>query len=193
VTARDALDQATATPPGERLHRFKASCGSGGGCRREPLTADSGRWTWCPACLTVYDDYGSPVNSIPEFVKVRQGAHTLSVGMPADSLEIVTQTTPDRVNLELRGSLMSMEARDRLRNVIADLINRGQTHVVVDLSDVPSADAIGLAELVQSWVAVRTAGGTLSLVVRPSGQVRAFLETCKLTTVFDIDDSVRYL
>ena len=32
--------------------------------------ADPGRWTWCVACLTVYDDYGTPVSPIPEFAKV---------------------------------------------------------------------------------------------------------------------------
>jgi len=29
------------------------------------------RWTWCPVCLTVFDDYGNPVNPIPEYTKVR--------------------------------------------------------------------------------------------------------------------------
>ena len=35
----------------------------------ELLTADPGRWTWCAACLTVHDDYGTPVNPIPELAK----------------------------------------------------------------------------------------------------------------------------
>jgi len=33
---------------------------------REALDNDPGRWTWCAACLTVYDDYGVPVNPIPD-------------------------------------------------------------------------------------------------------------------------------
>jgi hypothetical protein len=70
MTAREALEQATAAQPGERLHRFEAICGPGGGCERELLTADPGRWTWCAACLTVYDDYGVAVNPIPEFAKI---------------------------------------------------------------------------------------------------------------------------
>jgi hypothetical protein len=59
MTARDALEQATAAP-GERLHRFETICGRGG-CERDPLTDDPRRWTWCAACLTVYDDYGKAV------------------------------------------------------------------------------------------------------------------------------------
>ena len=70
MTARDALEQATAAQPGERLHRFETICGPRGECEREPLTADPGRWTWCAACLTVYDDYGTAVNPIPEFARV---------------------------------------------------------------------------------------------------------------------------
>jgi hypothetical protein len=70
MTAREALDQPTAAQPGERLHRFETICGPCGGCEREPLTADPGRWTWCPDCLTVYDDYGTSVNPIPEFEKI---------------------------------------------------------------------------------------------------------------------------
>jgi hypothetical protein len=41
-----------------------------GGCQQEPLTNDPGRWAWCAACLTLYDDYGIPVNPIPEYTKV---------------------------------------------------------------------------------------------------------------------------
>jgi len=69
MTAREALGQATATRPGERLRRFQTICGLRGGCEREPVIGNTGRWTWCAACLTVYDDYGTPVNPIPEFAK----------------------------------------------------------------------------------------------------------------------------
>ena len=33
----------------------------------EPLELDPGRWTFCPDCLTVYDDYGKAVNEIMEW------------------------------------------------------------------------------------------------------------------------------
>jgi hypothetical protein len=55
---------------GERLHLFETVCVPRGACRRELLTNDPGRWTWCADCLTVYDDYGVAVNPIPEFAKV---------------------------------------------------------------------------------------------------------------------------
>jgi len=70
MTARDALEKATAAQAGERLHLFETICGPAGGCERESVTGNTGRWTWCAACLTVYDDYGHPVNPIPEFARI---------------------------------------------------------------------------------------------------------------------------
>lgn len=66
MTAKEAIDAATRAQPGERLRRYEAVCGPRGGCRREALTNDLGRWTWCPDCLTVYDDYAKAVNRMRE-------------------------------------------------------------------------------------------------------------------------------
>jgi hypothetical protein len=60
------LDAADHAKPGARHHRLKTVCDSMGGCRRDSLKNDVGRWTWCPDCLTVYDDYQKVVNPIPE-------------------------------------------------------------------------------------------------------------------------------
>jgi len=66
MTANDALDAANDAESGERFRRYETICGPRGACRREPLINDPGRWTWCPDCLTLYDDYGKAVNRIPE-------------------------------------------------------------------------------------------------------------------------------
>jgi hypothetical protein len=66
MTASEALDRARRTEAGDRLHQYETICAARGGCRREPLANDSGRWSWCPDCLTVYDDYGRTVNQIRE-------------------------------------------------------------------------------------------------------------------------------
>ena len=74
MTASDALDAANDAEPGERLRRYETICGGPrGGCRREALANDAGRWTWCPDCLTVYDDYGKAVSRIREFPLHRRG------------------------------------------------------------------------------------------------------------------------
>jgi hypothetical protein len=66
MTAAAALEAADDTEPGERLRRYESKCAPRGSCRREPCERDPGRWTWCPDCLTLYDDYGKVVNGIPE-------------------------------------------------------------------------------------------------------------------------------
>ena len=67
MTACEALDAAKAADPGVRLHRFELRCGPRGSCLYEPCDRDAGRWSFCPDCLTVFDDYAKPVNPIPEF------------------------------------------------------------------------------------------------------------------------------
>jgi hypothetical protein len=67
MTAKEALDAAKNAEPGERLRGYESSCGPSGSCRSEPLQDDAGRWTGCPDCLAVYDDYGKAVNPIFEF------------------------------------------------------------------------------------------------------------------------------
>jgi hypothetical protein len=57
MTAREALDAAKGAQPGERLRGFESKCGPRGSCRHEPCERDAGRWTFCPDCLTVFDDY----------------------------------------------------------------------------------------------------------------------------------------
>lgn len=58
MTAKEALDAANDTPPAERLRAFETVCGPRGSCRREPCERDDGRRSFCPDCLTVFDDYG---------------------------------------------------------------------------------------------------------------------------------------
>lgn len=65
MTARDALARAMEARPGHRLRQFQTVCRPYGACQREPLQHDPGRWTWCPDCLTLHDDYGIPINPIP--------------------------------------------------------------------------------------------------------------------------------
>lgn len=67
MTAKDALDVAKAAEPGERLGRFTSAVWFARRLPAELCERDPGRWTWCPDCLTVYDEHGSPVNAFVEF------------------------------------------------------------------------------------------------------------------------------
>jgi hypothetical protein len=74
MTANETLDAANAVDASKRRHGHETVCVPRGGCRYESLANEpvGMRWTWCPDCLTVYDDYRKPVNPIPV---VRQVLH----------------------------------------------------------------------------------------------------------------------
>ena len=65
-TAAAVLASANDTEPGERLRRYERRCAPRGGCQKVPCERDRGRWTFCPDCLTIYDDCDVPVNWIRE-------------------------------------------------------------------------------------------------------------------------------
>jgi hypothetical protein len=54
----DAINACKQAGLHERFRRAEAICWPRGWCQREALENDSGQWTWCRDCLTVYDDYG---------------------------------------------------------------------------------------------------------------------------------------
>ena len=66
MTAKDATDIAFAVSGKDRQARFNRLCRLRGFCQRQPLENDAGSWTWCPDCLTVFDDYEKPLNPLPE-------------------------------------------------------------------------------------------------------------------------------
>jgi hypothetical protein len=67
LPAKDALDAAKSIEPSKRLYGYETVCVLRGGCRFESSANEPAgmRWTWCPDCLTLYDDYRNPVNPMP--------------------------------------------------------------------------------------------------------------------------------
>ena len=66
MTEKEAVDIAFAASRRERQSRFDRICRLRGFCQTEPLEKDVGGWTWCPDCLTLFDDYEKPLNRLPE-------------------------------------------------------------------------------------------------------------------------------
>lgn len=91
---------------------------------------------------------------------------------PIDDDTVVLR--PDvRLNLVVANDL-----RDQLR----DLVHRGYSRIVVDLSGVESIDSSGLGALVAGLKAARQAGGDLR-ITGPGSQVVAVLELTNLDKV----------
>ena len=76
-----------------------------------------------------------------------------------------------------------------LRGAIGELLADGHVQLALELSRVTHIDARGLAELVEALVAVRRAGGELTLM-SPSPRVKQLLGVTRLDTVFPVEGTI---
>lgn len=89
----------------------------------------------------------------------------------------------------INGPLGAGDSENLYERHVGRLIDEGERVLILDLSRVPRIDSIGLGGLVKMLVRMRKRGGTLKLAA-PTPFVRNVLAITKLTTVFEIHDSV---
>jgi hypothetical protein len=70
MSARDALARVMHTRSGDPLRQFQTTCGRLARVTESRYGTTPARWSWCAGCLTVFDDYETPVNPIPEFANL---------------------------------------------------------------------------------------------------------------------------
>src|SRR5574341_1172206 len=80
---------------------------------------------------------------------------------------------------------LDMAVADELKRVLAGLIDKGQSRVVVDLSQVGYIDSSGMGVLVASMKQARAAGGDVRLCALQA-DVRAIFEMTRLIKVMSI-------
>jgi anti-sigma B factor antagonist len=87
--------------------------------------------------------------------------------------------------IDLSGRISLGEGSALLRKTIRDLLEDGQTKIVLNLGDVNYIDSSGIGELVSGFTAVRNRNGELKLL-NLTKKVNDLLQITKLFTVFDI-------
>jgi anti-sigma B factor antagonist len=87
------------------------------------------------------------------------------------------------VIIDLAGRFCFLE--HRLRDQIQSLLEEGNQHFVLDLSNLSYVDSFGLGQLISIRNSIQEAGGSL-ILLRPQRFVRELLQITKLDTVFDI-------
>jgi anti-sigma B factor antagonist len=87
------------------------------------------------------------------------------------------------VILTLKGNVMGGPAAEKFHNEIKDLIEKGKTNIVGDLSKVKFMNSSGLGVLITSLTSVRNAGGDLK-ICGASDRIESLLMVTKLITVF---------
>jgi anti-sigma B factor antagonist len=89
--------------------------------------------------------------------------------------------------IHLRGDLKLGDPVDGLRQACLDLMNEGETRLVVNLSQVPMIDSSGIGVLVRTLTQAKQHGGSLKLV-NPSKFALQTLKIVGLLGLFELFD-----
>src|SRR6516165_9119545 len=86
---------------------------------------------------------------------------------------------------DVSGRISLGEGSALLRKTIRDLLDSGQTKILLNLGDVNYIDSSGIGELVSGFSAVRNRSGELKLL-NLTKKVHDLLQITKLFTVFEV-------
>src|SRR6516164_1317598 len=89
--------------------------------------------------------------------------------------------------VDLSGRITLGEGCSQLRELIRDLLSKGQKKILLNLGEVTYIDSSGIGELVSAFTTVKNAGGELKLL-NLTKKVHDLLQITKLYTVFDVKD-----
>jgi len=98
------------------------------------------------------------------------------------------RTVGDVTIVDISGRIALGDESAALRDLITELLGKGDRKIILDLADVGYIDSSGLGALVSSFATVKRQGGELKLV-KLSDKVDDLMEVTRLYTVFDIADN----
>lgn len=94
----------------------------------------------------------------------------------------------DGVNIvDCSGRITLGEGSVVLRDIVKDMLSKGQKKILLNLGDVNYIDSSGIGELVSAYTTVKNQGGELKLL-NLTKKVHDLLQITKLYTVFDVKD-----
>ena len=112
-------------------------------------------------------------------------------------MHISERTVGDVVIVDLSGKVTLGDGGDVVlkdeislfqQNRIQSLLQQGQKHVLLNLSEVSYVDSAGLGQIVQSYATVMKSGGSLKLL-NVTKRIKDLLSITKLLTVFECHDN----
>src|SRR5207245_10951081 len=87
--------------------------------------------------------------------------------------------------VDISGRIVLGEESAALRDLVCDLLSKGQKKILFNLGDVSYIDSAGLGHLVSAFTSVRKQGGELKLL-NLTNKVHDVLQSTRLYTVLDI-------
>lgn len=70
----------------------------------------------------------------------------------------------DIASVDVRGKLIKGQGGFQLQMLIDKVLSAGTTHILLNLTDVPMVDSMGIGEIVRAFTKVQELGGALKLV-----------------------------
>ena len=70
----------------------------------------------------------------------------------------------DIASVDVRGKFIKGQGGFQLQMLISKVLLAGTTKIILNLSDVPMVDSMGIGEIVRAFTTVQESGGTLKLV-----------------------------
>ncbi len=70
----------------------------------------------------------------------------------------------DIASVDVRGKFIKGQGGFQLQMLISKVLLAGTTKIILNLSDVPMVDSMGIGEIVRAFTTVQEAGGTLKLL-----------------------------
>jgi anti-sigma B factor antagonist len=89
--------------------------------------------------------------------------------------------------VDVAGRITLGEGSSALRELLRDMVTKGQKHILLNLGEVSYIDSSGIGELVSGFTTVTNSGGQLKLL-NLNKRVKDLLQITKLYTVFDVHD-----
>jgi len=89
--------------------------------------------------------------------------------------------------VDIKGRIVLGEESATVRDLVCELLSKGQKQILINLDAVDYIDSMGLGSLVGAFVTVRKQGGHLKLL-NVNDKVTDVMQITKLYTVFDIMD-----
>ena len=87
--------------------------------------------------------------------------------------------------VDISGRIELGEESAALRDLVSELLNNGQKHILLNLGDVHYIDSTALGTLVSAFTSARKRGGELKLL-NLTDRVTDLMQMTKLYTVFDV-------
>ena len=108
-------------------------------------------------------------------------------GGPLEKLKTSTRQVEGITIVDLSGRITLGEASVAVRDVINDLMGKGNKKILLNLVEVNYIDSSGIGVLVSSFSTVRSQGGELKLV-NLSKRIGDLLRITKVYSLFDVKD-----